>query len=940
MAEAHAVQLEAIISASLNTKFNEVPPTEAVFDVEVTTIRQALALVYPVTDDEFQALVRRLKANIVRTMELGDLIKDNKRPHQSWLLARRAETDFFFWERYKKYLEEIKRWNPRVTATLGSVADEIVDLLGDPKSEKPFQRRGLVLGDVQSGKTANYTAICNKAADTGYRVIIILAGMMENLRQQTQERLDAEFSGRLSQYLLDPSKKEIENVQVGVGRYGRTDRSGKERRIASFTSVIKDFDTNVLKSNDLSLHSVSDPVLLVVKKNKSILSNLLRWLKNNNTDQTGRIHLPMLLIDDEADNASVNTKKDDEDPTAINDCIRKLLALFSQASYVGITATPFANIFISPDTDDELRGEDLFPKDFIYSLKAPPEYIGAEHIFGDTPKFSDAIEPLYPEEMDAFFPFNHKKGHPVASLPPSMKEAMAYFLLINAVRDIRGDNKAHRSMMIHVSRFTDVQNHIRDIANEWLTQLKSDLQNYAQLPEHESIQIESIAYLNAVWKKHGLPFKSGYDGSAMPWHRFLSGYLYKAVAPIDVRAVNQVSGSSSLDYFSHKEDGLRVIAVGGNSLSRGLTLEGLCVSYFYRKSMMYDTLLQMGRWFGYRPGYDDLFKIWISAEAVDWYGYITSAAEELKQQIGSMKLAGLTPMEFGLKVRQDPASLIVTARNKMRSAEQVKRPITVSGRLLETPRLKADRASLASNEQVFKDFVRRLDEPGTNTLKEKSYYFWKNVDKGEIVQLLRDFKTHPWHLSYQGPALSAYIQDEMDDAGWDVVIAEGRARANTPYGELFCGKKQLSVWPESRTVNATSDQISISGTKVRVGAGGASALGLTQEERDDAKDEFIKKKLQENPEKLPEDINVPDSAYLIKGRPPILMLHVILVDKTGTDKEGRIKSHIEPGCYVPDYLFALGVGFPFTELPEKTASYMVNAVELRNYFDPQEAEDE
>ena len=151
----------------------------------------------------------------------------------------------------KKYLEEIKHWNPRVTATLDKVSDEIVDLLGDPQSKEPFQRRGLVLGDVQSGKTANYTAISNKAADTGYRIIIVLAGMMENLRQQTQSRLDAEFSGRKSEYYLDPKAEQgIKNQPVGVGRYG------VQKRIAAFTSVTKDFDINVLKSNDLNLQSV------------------------------------------------------------------------------------------------------------------------------------------------------------------------------------------------------------------------------------------------------------------------------------------------------------------------------------------------------------------------------------------------------------------------------------------------------------------------------------------------------------------------------------------------------------------------------------------------------------------------------------------------------------------------------------------------------------
>ena len=909
----NAELLEGIISTAINMKYPDIPPIEAVFDAEVNTLRQSLVALYPVSDEEFTEIKRKLKANIVVQMDLGVLIKDRQQ-HLPWLSARRTSLDFFFWNRYKKFLEEVKHWNPRVTGSLGRVSDEIIDYLGDPKSDAPFQRRGLVLGDVQSGKTANYTAISNKAADTGYRVIIILAGTMENLRRQTQERLDAEFSGRMSQYLLDP-KQEIENVPVGVGKYGQ------EKQIATFTSVTKDFDKNILRALNLSLHNVNTTVLFVIKKNKSILNNLIKWLKSNNLDARGAINLPMLLIDDEADNASVNTKKEDEDPTAINDAIRRLLKLFRQASYLGITATPYANIFINPETTDEMRDDDLFPRDFIYSLAPPTNYIGAESIFGEEAQFEAALEEIYPQEMDAFFPFNHKKDLIVDELPPSMREAIAYFLLVNGIRDVRGDTKEHRSMMIHVSRFTDVQNQISGLVHTWVEDVRSDLQNYACLPERKSDEISNIAFLKEVWNKHNLSEKAGSEGCPMPWHRFLSEYLFAAVAPIAVRSVNQKSSSTGLDYYNHKAEGLRVIAVGGNSLSRGLTLEGLCVSYFYRKSQMYDTLLQMGRWFGYRPGYDDLFKIWISVEAIDWYGYITAAAEELKQEIIRMRDANLTPMEFGLKVRQDPASLIVTARNKMRSATPVRRPITVSGRLLETPRLRADEASLNLNEHVFREFVKRLPEIGCRT-KRGGTYFWEGVNKDEIAQLIRDFKTHPWHLSFQGSALADFIRSCNEMADWDVVIAEGAVKENAV--ELACGDDTLPIKPENRIVKATNEQISISGTKVRVGAGGATKVGLTDQQRCEAEKNF---------REMSGKSHIPDSAYLQIERPPILMLHVIAVDRSNP------KTQIDAGCEIPDYLFALGIGIPAIG-DEKIANYMVNMVELKNYYDAEEDEDE
>jgi hypothetical protein len=337
MAATNADKLLSVISTAINAEYPDVPPDEAAFEERVTAFKLSLAAIYPVTNEEFAEIKRKLKSNIVVKPDFGVLIKDGKK-HMPWLASRRAELDFFFWDRYIKYLEEVKHWNPRITGNLGLDSDIIVDYLGDPASDEAFQRRGLVLGDVQSGKTANYTAICNKAADTGYRVIIILAGTMENLRRQTQERLDAEFSGRMSQYLLDP-KQDIGNVPVGVGRYGQ------EKRIETFTSVTKDFDKNILRALNLSLHSVTSTVLFVVKKNKSILNNLIKWLQSSNTDARGAVNLPMLLIDDEADSASVNTKKEDEDPTAINDAIRRLLKLFRQASYLGITATPYANIW-------------------------------------------------------------------------------------------------------------------------------------------------------------------------------------------------------------------------------------------------------------------------------------------------------------------------------------------------------------------------------------------------------------------------------------------------------------------------------------------------------------------------------------------------------------------------------------------------------------------
>ena len=904
MINPHIEQLENVISAYINNIYKDVPPTEEEFLKKAIELRSATNTMMPVSDSEFDEIVSRLKQSLVIQMDVGIYIDDCNNGHQSWLPSKRAEYDFFFWNRYKKYLEEIKHWNPRVTTNLGKVSDEILDLCGNPSDEN-FAIKGLVLGDVQSGKTANYTAICNKAADTGYRIIIILAGIQENLRKQTQERLDAECTGRKSEYYLDPKVEQgIKNQPVGVGRYG------VDKKIVAFTSVTKDFNSVILRNNNLGIENVNCPVILVVKKNKKILNNLIKWLSDNNTrNAVGRIPLPLMLIDDEADNASVNTKDEDSQPAAINDCIRRLLNLFSKTTYLGITATPFANIFIDPKNDD-----DLFPSDFIYALSAPTNYVGAERIFGENADSDSMLQEIDIEELEMCFPPRHKKDFEVQKLPEDLYEAAYYFLLLNAIRDYRGDITDHRSMMVHISLYTNVQNQIQEMLNVWLDQVKSDVRNYSKLPLEQSEKIRNIQAMHVIWDKYHLSKAVG-----IKWENLLKNYLHKAISPIEVRAVNMKTGAASLDYFNHKSDGLRVIAIGGNSMSRGLTLEGLGVTYFHRNTKMYDTLLQMGRWFGYRPNYEDIAKIWMTPEAIDWYGQITRATVELKEEIFKMRNANQTPRDFGLKVRQDPGALIVTARNKMRTATDLTCPISVSGNLLETPRLKASKDILASNENAFKKFVNSLNSIGNKLLDEnrtKGHYYWTNVPSDSIAQLLLDFETNPWHLSFNGRALAEFIEKHNWINGWDVVLI--KTGTGVSYDEdLECGDEKLIIdGTEKRKILADKKMISVSGTKLRVGAGGCTRIGLTKEEILEAEKEYRSIPGNENKK------NIPDNAYLIRNRAPILMLHIIQADYSKAENKD-----------LPKFLYALGVGFPKTSRNTETANYKVNLIELRYWVD-------
>ena len=922
-------QLESIISAFISSKFTDVPPTETEFNEAAEMMRNANGSFLPVSDDEFKNLKKRLRETIVVTMDTGVCLQDLNNGHKSWLPAKRADIDFYYWERYKKYLEEVKHWNPRVTSKLGQVSDEILDQCGDPSGDD-FHIRGLVLGDVQSGKTSNYTALANKAADVGYDLVIVLAGIPELLRQQTQKRLDKEFCGRQSNLYLDP-KSAIKYVPVGVGRYGN------KKTIACFTSEANDFNVGVLKSNGLALDTVNSTILLVVKKNVTILNNLFVWLKHNNPlNSNGQIAKSLFLIDDEADNASINTKNPDSDPTAINNAIRLLLSIFSKTTYLAVTATPFANIFINPVQGNDLiirskdgkieetisNVPDLFPADFIYALDPPTNYIGAERIFSDSGDQKQMLEKIDTDSFVKVFPDKHKKDLIVKDLPSDLFEASDYFLLTNAIRDARGDNVEHRSMMIHVSRFILVQNQIAELLNAWLDQVKSDLRNYSALPLKKTEEISSIRELHQVWDKYNLT-----QVADLEWEDVLKNYLYRAVAPIDVRAVNGETGSASLDYDNHKDDGLRVIAVGGNTLSRGLTLEGLMVTYFYRNTNMYDTLMQMGRWFGYRPNYDDLVKIWLSVEAIDWYGQIQAATQDLKNQIYKMKAAKLSPEHFGLKVRQDPGSLIVTARNKMRTAQIIKCPVSVSGHLLETPRLVASLDVINKNAEIVERYIDRLSYEGKR-VPETEYrahdnYFWEGVSSDSVSELLGNFTTHPWHMSYNGKALADYVAAHSWKNGWDVVLINNGDGG--PFDrKIKCGDEYLEITStEHRQIKQSDKILSVSGNKLRVGSGGCARIGLSSDQVTKAKKLFF-----DNYTGKRNKPTLPDSAYLIEGRNPILMIHIVEAE------------YDKPDSKYPKFLYGLGVGIPADESGNEVAIYQVNLVEIANWMDPSEEVDE
>lgn len=562
-------QLEATVLAAL---------PEDVTEEVLAGLVKSFGAVLKVSSEDQETVLKLVMARQAIKMDtgVGIVAKD----HRPWLRARKPTIEPYYWDRYFKLLQR-QRWPRNVLLSLDRSTDELLDLFGNPAEEGKWARRGLVMGDVQSGKTGTYAGLVCKAGDAGYSLVILLSGTLENLRRQTQERMDAGFVGFDSSGEL---KRQRLGKRVGVGTIDQ------RRQATVFTSRTSDFSVKTVQTLGLTMSSLKNPALVVVKKNAKILKNLEEWLRDFNAGPNGKIDLPMLLVDDEADNASINTSESGVDPTAINQRIRSILALFTRTTYVGFTATPFANIFVDPDTQDDMLGDDLFPRDFIYALDPPTNYFGPKAIFEGDLEDSAFLREI--ADTSHGFPLVHRKEFRPERLPDSLHQALSCYLVGNAIRDLRNEGPTHRSMLINVSRFTGVQNAVEQMVHDELLNVQNDVRNFAGLPPDEALRSPRLAHLHEAWE-------SEYSNCEFTWEEIQKA-LPEAVLPVETRAVNQTTGARHLDFRMYDETGLRVIAVGGNSLSRGLTLEGLFVSYFLRNSKMYDTLLQMGRMSGHR----------------------------------------------------------------------------------------------------------------------------------------------------------------------------------------------------------------------------------------------------------------------------------------------------------------------------------------------------
>lgn len=832
----------------------------------------SVPLVSSLNENDWDRMKRELETHFNVQMEKGILVQgeeQQKRDNTWWTGKQKQKNDNYYWNRYRYYM---KKFMPNdVIKTISEDTDVIMDNIEDPSVEN-FSRYGMVVGHVQSGKTANYSGLVCKAADAGYKFIVIIAGGINNLRDQTQERLNETFVG----------KDEI--GPVGVGKLGNMKQ---ELLPISLTTKKQDFNKRDANKNaqGLNFDNIKSPIILVIKKNTSTLTNVINWLEAQYKDKISK-HA-MLLIDDESDYASINTNKE-EDPTSINRKIRKLLNLFKKSAYVAYTATPYANILINHQADNEDLGQDIFPQDFIYALDAPTNYFGAEKIFlNSNNKYLIEID-----DYADYIPSNHKKDFELLSIPESLYEAIRLFILNIGIRNLRGQENKHNSMLIHATRFTRIHQKLGVHVEEYLSRLKEDILAFGKIKKSEEQSV--------IIKNLKETYELRHSNIEFQWDELINN-ICDIINTVIIREVHQDT-KIPLEY--RKDIVTNAIVIGGTSLSRGYTLEGLSVSYFLRNTIFYDTLMQMGRWFGYRTDYEDICRIYMTSNMIDNFALIIEATKDLIDTLKRMSEAKMTPKDFGLSVKHHPDSgLQVTARNKQKNSKDIFFEMKLDGHLKETSWLHSEPGVIKDNLQVIRDTVNFLE----NNIKAEKIgeknpdYLWRNVHKSMVLDFLNKFKVFikdPYFgIKTRMPIefIKQYVNEV--DSFWDVALYSGKSE------KLYFEEGNVKVNGQKRKVKVKEDYFEIQNRQVS--SGNAEAIALTN-------DEIIYKSDRK--------------AIREKLKNPLLMLHILEVKDIESDRE------IE--------LAAFGVSFPGgIKSNNKNIKLKINTVYIQQLLSEEESDD-
>ena len=706
--------------------------------------------IVPVYEKALRTIQEREAANAKGEFDEAATAKED---YHHWYDA--AKPDTAGWSHLRRKLTE--KIGEDGTSTIHQESGKVVGLLADPAT-KNLTHKGLVVGYVQSGKTANFSAVITKAVDEGYRFVIVLAGMYNNLRRQTQERLDGDVVAALQ-------------------------NAGKS--VFPLTSVKGDISSDAgLLLN--ALRTKASVVFAVVKKNYSRLGNLLKQLEAANRE--GLLDdAPVLIIDDESDQATPNTAKEDEAYSGINRLLRQIWDQVQQGSYVAYTATPFANVLMDPNDDEryteylesvnpeESEGETierypgLYPSDFIYALERPNGYIGASRIFG-TPLWAtededgtlndgvdvDAVRDIDTEEAKILRPPTRKDGGDyMPEMVPSLEDAVLWFMIATALRRRRAQKKQHSSMLIHLSHRVDTHFEAVKVIEDYISALK---ENYGKPEINDAMQglyEREVARMQAIRPEEIYP----------EWDE-----LKLAVGQVVRETKCIVDNGSSEERLEYNADSpATYVVIGGNTLARGLTLEGLISSYYLRASKTYDALLQMGRWFGFRPGYDDLIRLWTTRDLQDDYRHLAGVEDEIREEI---RIVGSTPKSVGVKIRTHPGSLQVTTRNKMYHARTLS--VDYSGKLHQLTRFEEKNAEILNhNIQVFESLVGSISSTHEVVQdKNNGSYLFTGVPVDVVLSYFKDFKAHSSHYEAGSDKLVEWIE-KYADQDWNVVVYSG-----------------------------------------------------------------------------------------------------------------------------------------------------------------------
>ncbi|WP_018000093.1 Z1 domain-containing protein [Paracoccus sp. TD-10] len=718
-------------------------PRHGNLESAVAAVRTELDLLSPGLAANLSGEIDEAAAIVTREFEQIEILHSHSviRKRPEWYFGPRPSD--LHWPAVKSFLLNEKKWHEDDVHGIDDASNEVVSLLENPRdpARSQFSCRGLVVGHVQSGKTANMTAVIAKALDAGYDTVIVLAGLTNKLRHQTQLRLYSDLVRR------NPL-----NWQV-------------------LTSNQVDRDFRAPPQGGFLSHS-DKAQLAVIKKNVSPLGELRKAIRE--TLPAVLQQLRVLVIDDECDQASVNSARGELDMTAINQRIRELLGLLPAVTYVGYTATPFANVLINPYRVDGQELDDLYPRDFITALPKPDRYFGTERLFGKTPVDPEDVRPDeegldmirdVPDEDEAGLQPRSRKERDAfqPAMTPSLEAAILYFLACCAARRARGHGDQHMTMLVHTSAYVRAHEVVAALIEGWVDVHRKDLVDSAS-------DIGSL--LGRVWDEEQGRLPDDVTDAKPVTLEDVFRYLPEVLQSIEFPVENGAS-DDRIDYSGRPKT---YIVVGGSILARGLTLEGLMVSYFLRTANQYDTLLQMGRWFGYRPGYEDLPRIWMPSDLKLRFRALASVEQEIREDIEQYRLRDLTPMDLAVRIRAIPG-MAITAANKMRAARRC--AVSYWGTHRQTFRFAhTDAGLLERNWAAGNELVSRIEALGLRDRDAGERKLWRNVPRSSVRRFLEAYSVE----SSQADLLPAMLVPFIDGpdprlSSWNVGIVEsGRGR--------------------------------------------------------------------------------------------------------------------------------------------------------------------